>query len=362
METREQEEGRVACVNDQAAEWFIRLRDRDLTMADRRKFVRWLKQSPGHIAEFMRLCQLYGRVKRAKVPTLAPEEAASNVIPLVQLESAPLDEQRPGIFSLREVRVAVAACCLALIGVIANLALSSNTIETRAGEWRTVELADGSVVTAGANTLVEVDYSPETRRISLQRGEAMFKVAKDESRPFIVNAGSAVARAVGTRFGVQRLEDRVLVTVAEGKVAVVRSQQAAALEHAVDMSVVLALGADEGVDIPVNAPSVPLHKEKVNSTLALAWASGQMILQRETVGEAVAEFNRRNRVQIHIEDPEIANGHLCCVFDAGDPEAFADLITRMGDDIVMVREGPNTLRITKGRPGQAAPPDSDGAN
>ena len=70
MEMKEQDEGRVPSVNDQAAEWFIRLRDRDLTTADRRKFVRWLKQSPGHIAEFMRLCQLYGRVKRAKVPTL----------------------------------------------------------------------------------------------------------------------------------------------------------------------------------------------------------------------------------------------------------------------------------------------------
>ncbi len=92
METKEQDEGRVPSVNDQAAEWFIRLRDRDLTMADRRKFVRWLKQSPGHIAEFMRLCQLYGRVKRAKVPTLTPEDVASNVIPLVQREPAPVAE------------------------------------------------------------------------------------------------------------------------------------------------------------------------------------------------------------------------------------------------------------------------------
>jgi len=361
MEMKEQDEGRVPSVNDQAAEWFIRLRDRDLTMADRRKFVRWLKQSPGHIAEFMRLCQLYGRVKRAKVPTLTPEEVESNVIPLIQREPALAEERQPGFFSLRGVRFAVAACCLALVGVIASIALSSNTIETHASEWRTVQLADGSIVSAGPNTLVQVDYSPETRRISLQRGEAMFRVMKDESRPFIVNAGSAVARAVGTRFGVERREDRVRVTVAEGKVAVVRSEQAAALEHTVDLRIATALVADEGVDIPVNTPTVPLHVEKVNSALALAWASGQLILQRETVGEAVEEFNRRNRVQILIDDPEIAKGHLCCVFDAGDPEAFAKLIASMSDDIVLVREGPNILRIAKGRPGQAVPPDSDGA-
>jgi transmembrane sensor len=152
----------------------------------------------------------------------------------------------------------------------------------------------------------------------------------------------------------------VRVTVAEGKVAVVRSGQAAALEHTVDLSIATALVADEGVVILVNTPTVPLHVEKVNSALALAWANGQLILQRETVGEAVQEFNRRNRVQIRIDDPEIAEGHLCCVFDAGDPEAFAKLIAGMSDDIVLVRDGPNTLRIVKGRPGQGVPPDSDG--
>ena len=108
-------------VNDQAAEWFIRLRDRDLTMADRRKFVRWLKQSPGHIAEFMRLCQLYGRVKRAKVPTLMPEDVASNVIRARSAGAgAGGGAPRPGLFGSRKLRFAAAACCLALVGVIAQ--------------------------------------------------------------------------------------------------------------------------------------------------------------------------------------------------------------------------------------------------
>src|ERR1044072_1731101 len=99
MAMKEHDEGLAQSVSDQAAEWFIRLRDRDLTTADRRKFVRWLKQSPNHIAEFMRLCNLYGRVKRAKVPTLLAEEAgASNVIALTQHEAErfePQPEEQP---------------------------------------------------------------------------------------------------------------------------------------------------------------------------------------------------------------------------------------------------------------------------
>ena len=364
MAMKDREEGFHDSAGNQAAEWFIRLRDRDLTTADRRKFVRWLKQSPNHIAEFMRLCNLYGRVKRAKVPTLLPEEAeASNVVQLVQDETGQVEPQ-PDLHArspwTRKLLFAAAACCLALVGVIANIVVSSNTIETGAREWRKIDLADGSRVSAGPDTLLEVDYSDGVRRIHLQRGEAVFDVAKDTARPFIVNAGGALARAVGTRFGVDRREDRVSVTVAEGTVAVVRADQAAALEHAVDLSVAISLVHDERIEIPFNSPSVTLHKEKVDSTSALAWASGQVIFQ--TVGDAVREFNRRNRLQLVIDDAAVSNWHFCCVFDASDPEGFARTIAAMDENLSLVREGPDVLRVVQRKSGSAAPPDIPAAN
>ena len=355
----ERDDNTAQSVSDQAAEWFIRLKDRDLSVADRRQYVRWLKQSPNHIAEFVRLCRLYGRVKRANLPTLPPEEDSSNIIPLMQRAAMPPAQRRAqATEEWGKLRFAAVACCLALVGVIVSIALSSNTIETRVGEWRTVQLADGSTVSAGPNTQMQVDFSSGTRRISLARGEALFKVSKDPSRPFIVNAGGAVARAVGTRFGVERREDLIRVTVAEGRVAVVRGDQAAALERAVDLSVAQTLGADEGVEIPINAPTVPLHVEKVNAAHALAWANGQLVVQDQTVAEAAQEFNRRNRLQLQL-DPALANWHLCCVFDAADPEAFARQIAlsgeSIGDSIVLVREG-DTLRVVRQTAGQAEPP------
>lgn len=362
MDMKEHDDRVTQAVSDQAAEWFIRLRDRDLTAADRRKYMRWLKYSPSHIAEFMRLCQLYGRVKRAKVPTLLPEDEASNIIALGSTEQLSLEEPpRRRVFESHGFRFAAAACCVALMGVIANIAFSSNTIETRLGEWRQVQLADGSVVSVGANTLLQVDFERGVRRVHLQRGEAMFQVTKDPARPFIVNADSAAVRAVGTRFGVDRREDSVRVTVAEGQVAVLRGvQAAAALERLVDMNVALALVKDERVDVPVNAPTIPLRREKVNSMQALAWAKGQLIFQNETLGEAVQEFNRRNRVQIRVDDPAIAAWHVCCVFDAADPEAFAKVIA-LDDAIRVVHDGSNTLRLVPQAPGQAEAPERDDA-
>ena len=189
----------------------------------------------------------------------------------------------------------------------------------------------------------------------------MFEVVKDPARPFIVDAGGAIARAVGTRFGVDRREDRVRVTVAEGKVAVVRGDQAAALEHAVDLSVAIALVQDERVEIPMNAPTVPLHKEKVNSTDALAWASGQRDSATRTVGEAVQEFNRRNRLQLVVDDPRLRIGTSAASSTLATRKRLPKAIAGMDEDIELVREGPDTLRIVQRQSGQAGAPSRDDA-
>lgn len=136
-------------VSDQAAEWFVRLRDRDLSAADRRKYVRWLKYSPSHISEFLRLCQIYGRVKRANLPVKLPEEL-SNVIELPpraeRMDFAPANESRHERRPLRLVAIAFGLILVAALGVVARIIFFGDTIETQPGEWRRLMLADGSIV------------------------------------------------------------------------------------------------------------------------------------------------------------------------------------------------------------------------
>ena len=239
--------------------------------------------------------------------------------------------------------------------MIGHIALSTNTIETRIGEWRKVQLADGSRLSVGPNTLLRIEFSDGFRRVHLQRGETMFEVSKDAARPFIVDAGGVFARAVGTRFGVDHTDASVRVTVAEGKVAVVQGGQAALLEHDVDLRVATSLEKDEGVEIALNTPALPLRKEKVDSWTELAWASGQLSLQQATVAEAVRQFNRRNLLQIVIEDAGVTDLHLCCIFDASDPETFARTVVGASEDAELVRDG-DKLRIVSRRAGSAEPP------
>jgi transmembrane sensor len=79
-------------------------------------------------------------------------------------------------------------------------------------------------MTLGARTEASVHYTSARRVILLERGEALFSVAHNRVRPFVVLAGAGSITAIGTQFDVRReLDsnvDRVTVTVKEGTVEV----------------------------------------------------------------------------------------------------------------------------------------------
>jgi transmembrane sensor len=81
-------------------------------------------------------------------------------------------------------------------------------------------LPDGSLVDFRNDATIAVRFSESHRHVVLERGEAHFAVAKDESRPFVVRAGATTFRAVGTAFAVHLAGSRVEMIVTEGLVAV----------------------------------------------------------------------------------------------------------------------------------------------
>src|SRR5690349_10689541 len=76
----------TAALSDEAAEWFIRLRDDNLGIRQREQNVRWLKRSPAHIAELLRMQQVYKALQAANLqsrPPAPPGDANLNVIEFV---------------------------------------------------------------------------------------------------------------------------------------------------------------------------------------------------------------------------------------------------------------------------------------
>ena len=99
---------------------------------------------------------------------------------------------------------AALASLAAAIGIAVWTGRASDVYGTRVGEQQLVQLDDGSTVRLDTGSEIRVRFDQGRRRVSLERGQALFTVAPDRSRPFVVEAGEASVTAIGTVFDVRR--------------------------------------------------------------------------------------------------------------------------------------------------------------
>jgi len=184
---------------------------------------------------------------------------------------------------------------------------------TGLGEVRAIDLADGSLVSLNTQSVVGVTLRPELREITLVQGEAWFNVAHDARRPFIVSAGRIRVRAVGTAFSVRRHDDGADVQVTEGVVETWTVGEE-------NRQVRVAAGSKARVNEYETARVTPAPQEIERS---LAWRDGHIVLEGETLDQAVAQFNRYNARKLVITDPVLADERLVGQFEAREPETFA---------------------------------------
>jgi transmembrane sensor len=87
---------------------------------------------------------------------------------------------------------------------------------------KTNTLPDGSIITLNKYSLLShpKKFSSKQRDVELIKGEAFFKVAPDKAKPFIITAGKATIRVVGTSFNVNFKNGNIEVIVETGIVQV----------------------------------------------------------------------------------------------------------------------------------------------
>ena len=326
----------TGAIVDEAADWVVRIGAPDVGLDERREFVAWLKRSPLHIGEYLRLectwAELGGADARRRVDIealLASEH--DNVVELecARESAAAPDQERPSAVGPRRARlrtmgVALAAtAAVALIGLAWFQLVAADNYSTGIGEQRSLKLDDGSTVVLNTGTRVRVAFTEARREIRLLEGEALFSVAKDASRPFRVVSDRAVAQAIGTSFIVRRKALQTVVTVIEGEVAVTHSPRAgdAGFPEPVHVS------AGARADIADRGISTSRIE---NPAAAAAWRSGRLVFEGETLAEAVAEFNRYNQVQIVLKDSSLSSERLSGVFDADQPQSLVRFLERSG--------------------------------
>ncbi|SBV32269.1 Anti-FecI sigma factor, FecR [uncultured Sphingopyxis sp.] len=302
-------------INERAAAWVARMDREGHDPAVRAELKAWLAGDDRRRGAYFRAKVAWNMLDRA------------SVLRAGQPQSYEVAAAGGAWFSRRRVLWGggVAAAAAALVVGLPNLdffAAPDQKIQTAIGEIRRVPLSDGSFAAVNTQTALDVTMKPEVRRIALKEGEAWFQVAKNRERPFIVEVGDVRVRAVGTAFSVRREADGVDVQVTEGVVEVWRVGDEKNVQR-------VSAGARAFVAPDKAVVSVPAISEEIDK--ALAWRTGQLVFDGDTVAEAVAEFNRYNVRTIELSDAALGRKKMIGRFRTNEPDAFARAVANLTD-------------------------------
>ena len=301
---------------EEAADWLLRLEGGELSGEQRAGFVDWLRESPQHVAEMLRVAKLRNALVKFGQWDALPvgDLSASPDLPLDLIHRA-VSERTP-VARWPWALAAGMAIVVASWGLY-TWTSGAHIIRTQLGERREMALADGSEVALAPGSEIRVEFSGTRRLIRLDYGEAFFHVGKDPNRPFLVDSAHAQARALGTSFSVAERGDVAVVTVTEGKVAV--SANSGRTAGAVGTDAQVALSSNQQVTVSVRG-TAPVRQ--IDGRVELAWSQGQLVFENETVADVVLRFNHYNQMKIRVTDAALAARPVSGVFRATDPESF----------------------------------------
>ena len=309
-------------IEREAARWLIELDTASKPEEQWPEFEEWLRQGPEYEAAFKSMEEAWKAVEELQVFHINHANQLKG--PLFTPR-----RRRPWIMEIAGnhgfVTVAVAVVMALVLGGIYHAFQSRRwtpvasaawqTYMTDYGEYKRVQLADGSIMQVNTNTLLRVNRASGGREVALDRGEALFDVKKDPDHPFLVLVGKASVTALGTKFAVWRKTDSDAVTVVkEGKV---RVTQVSAPPEVASNDQIATIGPD-GVKVAKADP------DKIDRMLS--WERGVLNFQGETLKEAVEAFNRYNLTKLEIDDPTIAGQQIGGIFKVRDPLGFAELL------------------------------------
>ena len=164
------------------------------------------------------------------------------------------------------------------------------------GQRALIDLADGTHIVLAPATRLHVSLpvgTHGTRELTLD-GEAMFTVAHDAARPFVVHSRYGTTVDVGTSFGVRAYAgESYRVVVREGRVA-------------------LGMGGERGGpvlvagDVAARDASGAMHiTHGADAAGMLDWTNGRLTFQHTRFADLVPDLERWYGVTIRIASPEL---------------------------------------------------------
>lgn len=305
-----------------AAYWHTRLGNGPLAPDEARTFNAWLRADPEHERRFRegQAALRYGMLLkedpdiRTHIRPTGLQRLRSDLYDLIRAPGRGWRGPAAWIAGGGALAAACAALGIALMAPVGPAPASPDTLQmavrpapahaTGKAEIREIELPDGSLLTLGAASAIDLAFTEGERRVILREGEAFFDVRRDEERPFLVQARSTLVRVLGTRFDVNLGSDIVDIAVLDGRVEVIR----AAGPDIRDDDIKHVLTAGQRVAAGHAGPVRPV--ETIDAENVAAWRRGELILIDRPVAEIIADLNRYSEAPIILARPGVADLEL----------------------------------------------------
>ncbi|WP_299008457.1 FecR domain-containing protein [uncultured Caulobacter sp.] len=313
----------------EAADWLTRLQRPEVDEADWLAFDAWLSE-PGAQEAYDAIQavdeEIFQRGAAVRGELAEPRRAAAKPAFMIDWRW------------LGGLGAAAAAAAIAItVAPWGELLPQPDTLYTTAkGESRTLNLADGTRIDLNTDSHVSVRLEKDARRVTVHEGQALFDVAHDSARPFLITAGDETVRVLGTKFDVRRRDGQLSVTVLRGLVEVstdgedtpVRLRPGQMLEHV------------EGAS-GVSVRSVAAEDQ-------VGWRSGRLVYRDQPLGRIVGDMNHYFDRPIRLEGENTATLRFSGVLIVDRQDAMVRRLTSLmpisatpTDDAIVLRGRPS---------------------
>lgn len=331
----------INTIDDEASIWLVKLDNGNLSDQSRKELKAWLSADKRHQVALKAMADIWNDMD--EVLMMINDENSSKNVSLWPILTP--------VFKPFLLAASVSFLTL-FIWLAMPENIEKNSYATLIGQQMDATFDDGSIIHLNTNSHIETEFSDDKRIINLIKGEALFEVAHDPERPFIVYAGDRLVQAIGTKFVVHLESENIQVTVTDGKVKMskvalnTKLSDIKELNSAVIQKDDIFIAKGEKVVAGSNKTPKLTHIKPENIERELSWLDGKLIFDNEKLFDVIKEINRYDDIEIVLKDPSLHDIRISGRFDLGDSEALIEAI-ELSFNITSQRLDSNKILLTK---------------
>lgn len=315
---------RAVAINEMASAWFTRKQNSlDWSEQAEQEFQAWLQADSEHAGAYQAIAQTwldFDQIRRPALASDATRGARAPAVPAAVRSGRTMRAERRWGFGRGMVTAALSVVLLGGAGGwywYDNTPQHSEFVRTAHQEQRDLRLPDGSLLAVNQDSELQVRFYPRRREVELLQGEVFFEVARRGGDDFLVQAGDAQVKVLGTAFNVRLGHPELHVKVQRGLVQV--SSQA--------QGQVVLLHAGEAV--AVDRANGQQQKTVVAEQAVGSWRTGRLVFHNALLSEVADELQPYLNQPLELVGKQVGRRRLSAYISTDNPQAFLNALPQL---------------------------------